>query len=341
MLDRLSAGKDLSAEVAEAVLWEMLNGDATEAQMAAVLVGLRMKKETSEELIGLQRAMIAAATPLDLPPETVDIVGTGGAPSRRQSALNVSTMAAFVAAATGATVCKHGSVRATSTSGSFDLLEALGIDTAISPAQLEAQVRKLGLGFAFARTFHPAMRYVAGVRNQLGIPTVFNVLGPLSHPGKVRQQVVGISDWRMAREVAEALIATGSLRTLIVHGHGNLDEISINGPSKILKLEQGRISEMTITPELVGLNSAQLKEVAGGDPPTNAKIARSIFAGEQGSHRDIVVINASAALIAAGVANNLREGVEMAAAAIDNGGAQAKLEAAVAGNMAGNGASNN
>ena len=200
----------------------MLNGEATDAQIAAVIVGLRLKGETVDELVGLQAAMIDAATPLAVPENTIDIVGTGGSPSRIRHAFNVSTISAFVAAAAGATVCKHGNVKVSSTSGAFDLLEALGVDISITPAQLESQVDSIGLGFAFARAFHPAMRHVGPVRAQLGIPTVFNVLGPLSHPGRVRRQVVGVGDWSIAERVARVLEATGSRRSLVVHGNGGI-----------------------------------------------------------------------------------------------------------------------
>ena len=210
VLGTLASGDDLSADITRAVLSTILSGEATDAQIAAFIVGLRIKGETVEELAGLQAAMLDAAAPLAVPDNTIDIVGVGGAPSRRLHALNVSTMAAFVAAAAGATVCKHGNRKASSTSGSFDLLEALGVDVDLTPEQLEAQVNSIGLGFAFARTFHPAMRHVGPVRAQLGIPTVFNVLGPLSHPGRLTKQVVGAGDWSNAKRMVRVLRATGS-----------------------------------------------------------------------------------------------------------------------------------
>ena len=325
VLGRLANGEDLTADIARAVLSAMLNGEATDAQIAAVIVGLRLKGETVDELVGLQAAMIDAATPLAVPENTIDIVGTGGSPSRIRHALNVSTMASIVASAAGATVCKHGNVKASSTSGAFDLLGALGVDFSISPAQLEAQVDSIGLGFAFAKAFHPAMRHVGPVRAQLGIPTVFNVLGPLSHPGRVRRQVVGVGDWSIAERVARVLEATGSRRSLVVHGDGGLDELSTTGPSRVLSLEDGEITESTVTASSVGLASASPTDLAGGDPDTNARLARSIFAGETGAHRDIVVLNAAAGLLVAGLAADLGEAVGAAAAAIDDGRAEAKL----------------
>ncbi len=329
ILGTLVAGIDLSADTARAVLSTMLNAEATDAQIAAVIVGLRLKGETVDELVGLQTAMVDSATPLKLPDNTIDIVGTGGSPSRKRHAFNVSTIAAIVAAAAGATVCKHGNTKATSTSGSFDLLEALGVDINVGADQLEAQVNSIGLGFAFARAFHPAMRCVAAVRTQLQIPTVFNILGPLSHPGRLKYQVVGVGDWSAAQRMIQVLNATGSRRALVVHGEGGLDELSTTGPSRVLSLKDGEISESTLTASSFGLASATAEDLIGGDPATNARIARSILAGTTGPHRDIVVLNAAAGLLVAGLVADLGEGVAAAATAIDDGRAEAKLSALV------------
>jgi anthranilate phosphoribosyltransferase len=327
VLGTLAAGEDVSADAARAVLGTILAGEATDAQIAAFIVGLRIKGETVEEMTGLQGAMLDAATPLALPPDTIDIVGVGGAPSRRAHALNVSTMAAFVAAGAGARVCKHGNRRASSTSGSFDLLEALGVDVEISPAALEDQVRDVGLGFAFARTFHPAMRNVGPVRAELGIPTVFNVLGPLSHPGRLTRQVIGVADWTIADRMIRVLQATGSVRSLVVHGEGGLDELTTTGPSRLLSLDGEEIEEVVVDAADLGLAPATADELAGGDAEANARIARSVLGGEPGPARDIVVLNAAAGLVAAGLAPDLAAGVPMAAAAVDDGRAEAKLDA--------------
>ena len=327
ILGRLTSGTDLSAAECTAVLGEILAGEATDAQKAAFIVGLRLKGETVEELTGLQAAMLAAAEPLSVPADTIDIVGVGGAPSRRKHALNVSTMASFVAAGAGATVCKHGNRKASSTSGAFDFLEALGIGIEQTPAELEGQVAEHGVGFAFARTFHPAMRHVGPVRAELGIPTVFNVLGPLSHPGRLTRQVIGTSDWSSAHRIAETLKASGSVRSLIVHGDGELDELTTAGPSRIVSLDDGQITEFEIDAADVGLARATPDDLAGGDAATNAEIAGRVFAGEAGPARDIVVLNAAAGLVAAGVVDNLGAGVEAAAAAIDDGRAAAKVDA--------------
>jgi len=325
VLDQLAAGNDLDANRCNAVLTEILAGEATDAQIAAFIVGLRLKGETVDELIGMQHAMMDAAAPLDVPDDTIDIVGVGGAPSRRLHALNVSTMAAFVAAGAGASVCKHGNRKASSTSGSFDVLEALGVDVDITPRELEKQVAEHGLGFAFARAFHPAMRHVGPVRAELGIPTVFNILGPLSHPGRLQRQVIGASDWTLAHRMAETLQATGSVRSLIVHGDGGLDELTTTGPSRMVSLDDGEITEIEIDAVEFGLARVAPDELAGGDAETNAEIAHRVFAGERIAARDIVVLNAGAGLVASGVVDDLGSGVEAAAAAIDDGSAARKL----------------
>lgn len=330
ILGTLAGGDDLSAEATRSVLSTILAGEATDAQIAAFIVGLRIKGETVEELTGLQGAMIDAATPLSVPPETIDIVGVGGAVSRRAHALNVSTMASFVAAGAGATVCKHGNRKASSTSGSFDLLEALGIDVDVSPDALEQQVDEHGLGFAFARTFHPAMRHVGPVRAELGIPTVFNILGPLSHPGRLTRQVIGVADWSIADQMIRVLHATGSRRSMVVHGDGGLDELTTTGPSRMLSLDGDEITEITVDATALGLAPATVDDLAGGDAAVNAEIARRVFGGEHGPKRDIVVLNAAAGLVAAGVADDLPAGVAAAESAIDDGRAAAKVAALAA-----------
>ena len=236
LLLRLCAGKNLESDEAEALVSEILSGRAEETQIAGVLVALRSKGETADEIVGFVRAMLDAAEPLAVPEKTIDIVGTGGSSRRREKAINISTMASFVAAGAGATVCKHGNRRASSTSGAFDMLDALGIDTAVSPTDVARQVSKYGLGFAFARTFHPAMRHAGPVRTTLGIPTIFNILGPLSHPGGVRRQVVGCAEAQLGDRMIEVFRKMGSEHTWIVTGDGGLDEISLSGPTRVLEL---------------------------------------------------------------------------------------------------------
>ncbi|MCH7790407.1 MAG: anthranilate phosphoribosyltransferase [Acidobacteria bacterium] len=327
ILSTLIDGNDLDEATATAVLGAILDGAATDAQIAAFIVAIRQKGETVGELTGLVRAMLAAAEPLTLPENTIDIVGTGGAASRQAHALNVSTFAAFVAAGAGATVCKHGNRKASSTSGSFDVLEALGVNIEVTPTQLEATVSEIGLGFAFARTFHPAMRHVGPVRAELGIKTAFNVLGPLSHPGRLRRQVVGIADAAMAERMIGVLAATGSVHAMVVTGHGPLDELSTAGPSTIVQLRDGVITTQEVDPVALGLALVDAGLLAGGDAAANAEIAEAIFAGEDRPAREIVALNAAAGLVVAGVSDSLADGLSKAFESLDSGAAAAKLEA--------------
>lgn len=326
ILGTLQANAHLSADQTEAVLGTILSGEATDAQIAGFIIALRQKGETTDELAGLVRAMHAAATPLDVPDHTIDIVGMGGAPSRRKAALNVSTMACFVAVAAGAVVCKHGNRKASSTSGAFDLLEVAGVNFDVSPEALEQLVRTTGLGFAFARTYHPAMRHVGPVRAELGIPTVFNTLGPLSHPGRVTRQVVGIADDSAADRVIDVLRATGSVHSWVVTGEGPLDELSTTGPTKVRQLVDGEITTITIDPAELGLKPPGDGELDGGDAQDNSAIMKRLFGGERGAVHDIVALNAGAGLVVAGVATDIAHGLELAADAIASGAASRKFD---------------
>ncbi|RZV47125.1 MAG: anthranilate phosphoribosyltransferase, partial [Acidimicrobiales bacterium] len=274
---------------------------------------------------GMVRAMKDAATALRAPAGAIDIVGMGGAPRRSTAALNVSTMACFVASAAGATICKHGNVKASSTSGSFDLLAAIGLNYDVEPARLEEIIADVGLGFAFARTYHPSMRHVGPVRTQLGIPTVFNALGPLANPAGVTRQVVGVADVSLAGRMIEVLRATGSEASWVVTGHGPLDEIAIDGPTVVQELANGEISSFDIDPTALGIAPPGPDGLAGGDAEANKAIMDRMFAGETGSERDIVVVNAAAGLVIAGVATDLTDGVSKAESAIDSGAAAAKV----------------
>ena len=331
ILTTLVSGQDLDREVARAALSTVLAGAATDAQLAAFIVALRQKGESVEEINGLVDAMLAAAAPLDLPDGVIDIVGTGGAPTRRVAALSVSTMSCFVAAAAGAKVAKHGNVKASATAGAFDTLDALGVTTGLDGAGVRRCVDETGLGFVFAKAFHPAMRFAGPVRTQMGIPTVFNVLGPLSHPGHVRRQLIGVSDPRMQDRVAGVLAAHGSEHAWVVHGDGQLDELALTGPSRIVEVRDGEVvGEQTVDPTSVGLSTASVDELAGGDAAANAAIAGAMFAGEEtGPRRDIVALNSGAALLVAGVVDDLGAGVEAALAAITDGGAARTLAAVV------------
>ena len=328
VLATLTAGDDLDAATARGALEQILAGEADPAQIAGFLVALRMKGESVVEMSAMVDAMLAASAPITLPagPDAIDIVGTGGAPSRRLHALNVSTMASFVAAGAGARVVKHGNRRASSTSGSFDLLEALGVAVELDGDGVARCVAEVGLGFCFARSFHPAMRHAGPVRTALGIPTVFNVLGPLSNPAGVRRQVIGVSDERLASMVVGVLADRGAPRAMVVSGAGGIDELTITGPSVLHELRDGRVTTRSFDPAEVGIAVVGDDAIAGGDAEANAVIARRVFAGEVGPHRDIVCLNAAAGLVVAGVVDDLAAGVERARASIDSGAAASVLE---------------
>lgn len=311
---------------------EILAGSATPAQVAGLIVGLRLKGESVDEMTGLAEGMLGAAEPLQVGDDVIDIVGTGGSDHRRKHALNVSTMASFVAAASGAVVCKHGNFRASSTSGAFDFLESLGVNVQLDARQLEACVAETGIGFALARTFHPAMRHVGPVRAELGIPTVFNVLGPIAHPGRVKRQLIGTADERLAKLMAEVFLAMGSHRAWVVTGSGGLDELGTTGPSVIFDVTPAGIDRFEIEVSTLGITPpASMDELAGGDAATNVEIFNAILDGsEMGPRRDIVVLNAGASLVVAGLADDLVSGISQASDAISDGRTRAKVDQLVA-----------
>ena len=329
VLGTLAAGRDIGPGEARAALGSILAGEATDAQVAAFIIALRLKSPSADEMHGLVMAMRDAATPLDLPPGTIDIVGTGGTAERRSHALNVSTMASVVAAAAGAVVCKHGNVKASSTSGSFDLLAALGVDIALTPDRVSAMVHTVGLGFAFAKTFHPAMRHVAAVRTQIGIPTVFNLLGPLAHPGRVDRQVLGVAEAGLAPQMAEVLRASGSVRSMVVHGDGRFDELCTTGPNLVIELRDGELREFEFDAADVGLRPASHDDLIGGDAEANKGIFKAVLVGEPRAVGDMIALNAAAGLVVAEVVDDLVAGIEAAYAAINDGRAALKLDEVV------------
>ncbi len=326
----LTTGEDLPGETAEAVLNTILAGEATDGQIGGFIMGLRTKGESADEISGMVQAMRAAATPLNIDSAAIDIVGMGGAPSRRKAALNVSTMACFVASAAGAVVCKHGNRKASSTSGSFDLLEALGIHFELTPEQLAGVVGETGLGFAFAKTYHPAMRHAGPVRSQLGVRSVFNILGPLSHPARLKRQVIGVADSALAESMIDVLAATGSVHSWVVSGHGSLDEISLDGPTSVHALQNGEKRIFTIDPADYGLAKPAEGALDGGDAHANAAILHRLLDGETGPVRDIVILNAAAGIVVSGLADDVEAALELANNAIDSGAAKQKLEAHLA-----------
>lgn len=330
LLGSLASGHDLGREVAEQAMTEILGGKATEAQIAALLMGLITKGETVDELTGFASAMINAAEPMAVQTDAIDIVGTGGSPHRRSHALNVSTMASIVAASAGAVVCKHGNRRASSTSGSFDFLEALGVQFDLNPAALATCIEEVGVGFAFAKSFHPAMRFAGPVRTQLGIPTVFNLLGPLANPGRVTRHVVGVSSPDRAQALAQALRNLGSASAWVVSGADGLDELSTTGDSVAYTFsrdqsQEAPIEEKVISPVALGIETVDLASLVGGDAVDNVAIFERILSGETGPYRDIVTLNAAAGLVVSGVVATLADGIASAGAAIDDGRATAKV----------------
>ncbi|MCP3909477.1 MAG: anthranilate phosphoribosyltransferase [Actinomycetia bacterium] len=330
VLSTLTDGGDLGVEGAQAVMEQILAGAATPAQIAGVIVALRMKGESIDEMTGMVRAMQAASVPINLSVEAIDVVGTGGSPTLRNAALNVSTMASFVVAGSGVSVCKHGNRKASSTSGSFDVLEALGVNIEITPEQVSQCVAEAGVGFCFARAFHPAMRHAGPVRVELGVPTVFNVLGPLSNPARVTRQVVGVADGSLAERMIGVLANNGSVHSMVVHGTDGLDELSTTAPSNVFELRDGEITQYQVDPGALGIRPASVEDLVGGDADRNAEIVREVLGGAPGAHRDIVLLNAAAGLVVGGRTDDLAAGLEVAAASIDEGKAAAALDQLVA-----------
>lgn len=325
VLKQLLDRADLGGDEAAAAVTTILEGEATSAQIAGFLVALRAKGPTVTEFAGMLGAMLAAATPLPLDPDVaaVDTCGTGG---DGLHTINVSTIAALVVAGAGGRVCKHGNRAASSACGSADVLEALGVTIDAPPPVVARCVEEAGIGFCFAPTFHPAMRHVGPTRRELGVPTVFNLLGPCANPARVRRQVVGVSDPAHAELIARALAAHGSEHVLVVHGHDGIDELSTVGPSTVVTWHGGTLTRSVVDPESLGLRRATHEELRGGDAATNAAIARAVLGGAPGAHRDVVLLNAAAALVVAGLADDLAQGLSLGAAAIDDGRAAAALD---------------
>ena len=332
-LARVISGVSLSEDEAAAVIGEVLDGAATSAQTAAMLVALRMKGESVEELKGFVRAMRAHAVPLHVDGDVVDVVGTGG---DRLSSINVSTLAACIVAGAGARVCKHGNRASSSSVGTADVLEALGVAVDLGPAGVVRCVEEVGFGFCFAPLYHPAMRSAGPVRKELGVPTVLNFLGPLANPARAARQLVGVSDPAMAPKMAEVLGASGSVHAMVVYADDGLDEISVTSASTVIEVVADaeapsafRSWSWRLEPEDLGLVRAPMSELRGGDAAFNAGVIRSVLDGEHSARRDIGVLNAAAALVVAGAAPSLRDGSTMAVAALDSGRALAALDGLV------------
>ncbi len=324
-LQKVVRGESLNAAEAAGAMTTIMEGEATPAQVAALLTALRMKGETVEEIAGFARIMREKSVRL-IPTRTplVDTCGTGG---DKLKTFNISTAAAFVAAGAGVAVAKHGNRSITSKSGSADVLEELGITLAVPPAAVEACIDCIGIGFLFAPNFHPAMKYAAPVRREIGIRTVFNVLGPLTNPAGAPYQVVGVFDAALTEPLAQVLALLGTRRAFVVHGLLGLDEWSTAGATQVSELRDGAVTTRIYLPGDLGLREATPDELLGGGPPENAELIWAIFRGQGGPKRDIVILNAAAALVAAGVATDMRDGLQQAAVSLDSGAALQKLQA--------------
>jgi anthranilate phosphoribosyltransferase len=324
-LHRAAAHQDLSAAQAQEAMAIVLGGGASTAQIAAFLVALRMKGETSAELLGFALAMREAASRVTPELRGAPLLDTCGMGGDGLGSFNISTIAAFVVAGAGVKVAKHGNRSISSRCGSADLLERLGVKVALGPARAARAIEEIGIGFLFAPAFHPAMKHAQPARLELKMRTVFNMLGPLTNPAGATAQLVGASSPRAAELLAETLAALGLLRGFVVHGSDGLDEITTTGPSLVLEVRDGGVISMHVAPAEFGVAQASPADLAGGDPERNAAIARAVLGGEEGPRRDVVLVNASAALVAAGKASDFSEGTKLARKSIDSGAARARL----------------
>jgi anthranilate phosphoribosyltransferase len=317
-IDRLASRQDLSAEEAGAVLREIMEGNASETQTAAFLIALRTKGETVAEIVGLARTMREMALPVrPARDDLLDTAGTGGG----ALTFNVSTTAALVAAGAGCAVAKHGNRSSTSQCGSADVLEALGARIDLAPDAVAACIDELGFGFMFAPLHHPAMKHVVPVRKALAVRTIFNFLGPLTNPAAAARQVIGVSDADYVDAVAAALAELGGRSALVVSSEDGLDEISVSAPTRVVEVRDGDIRSFTVSPEELGVESAPLEELGAGTPDTNAKIVREVLGGAAGGARAVTVLNAGAAIYAAGRSDSIADGVKVAERSIDSGAA--------------------
>ena len=316
-IDTVVSGQSLSMEDASLVMREIMEGEATPAQLGAFLTALALKGETTQEIAGMAKVMREMALQVKVDGELIDTVGTGG---DGKNTFNISTATAFVAAGAGLKVAKHGNRAASGSCGSADVLEALGVQIELSPEAVAQCVNEVGVGFMFAPAFHPAMRYAGPVRREIGIRTVFNILGPLTNPAGAQTQLLG------GGIMAEVLGFLGSHHAMIVHGHGGLDEISLSGDTSVWEVRGGEVEEWTLHVEDTGLPETPIEAIRGGTKEENAATMRRVFQGEQGPVRDMVLLNSAGVLMVGDKAESIRKGVEMSAGIIDSGAALAKLD---------------
>ena len=319
----LASGDSLTGEQAAQVMQEIMEGEATPAQFGAFVTALRLKGETVDEIVGLARTMKAKAIPVITDGLVVDTCGTGGDGSHT---FNISTTAAFVAAGAGLKVAKHGNRAVSSQCGSADVLEALGVKIDLNAEQVQRCLKEVGIGFMFAPVFHPAMKYAAVPRREIGIRTVFNILGPLTNPAGAKAQVLGVGDESLIEKLALVLQGLGCQHALLVHGEDGLDEITITGKTHVCELKNGRIKRYAVSPKDFGLSRASPDSIKGGDTKANADFLRNILAGALVPQRDVVLMNAAAALVVGDKAKTFQQGVAIAKEVIDNGKASAKLD---------------
>ncbi|MFC2008522.1 anthranilate phosphoribosyltransferase [Chloroflexota bacterium] len=315
------SGRSLDSVEAAAVMRQIMEGEATPAQIAALVVAMRMKGETPEELAGFAETMLSHAVRIESDAE-LDTCGTGGDGSHT---FNISTTAAFVAAGAGVRVAKHGNRAMSSMCGSADVLSELGVKLDLEPRAVERCIREVGIGFMFAPVFHPAMKHAAGPRREIGIRTMFNILGPLCNPAGARAQLLGVADETLVEKMATVLQRLGFGRAMVVHGEDGLDELTLAGRSLVCELRDGRLQTYQIVPEDYGLPRATAEDLAGGTVEENAKMLRDVLSGSTGPRRHIVLLNAGASLYVAGAAESIRDGLALAADSIDSGRALAKL----------------
>ncbi|MBI4277469.1 MAG: anthranilate phosphoribosyltransferase [Armatimonadetes bacterium] len=322
-IQKVVGRESLTQEEAHAAMGQIMGGEATPAQIAAFIVALRMKGETVDEIVGFARAMREHAVRIN--PRVNHLVDTCGTGGDRMNTFNISTVSAFVAAGAGAHVAKHGNRAVSSKCGSADLLEALGVGLEVEPEAVQACIERERIGFLFAPRFHLAMRHAVGPRREVGIRTVFNILGPLTNPAGARNQVLGVYDASLVEIMAEVLAGLGAERAFVVHGMDGMDEMTTTGPTKVAEVRDGKIYRYTLEPEQVDLPRAAPEALRGGSPQDNVKTATCVLTGEPGPGRDVVLLNAGAALVAAGLAEDLKEGAHLAGKSIDSGEAYARL----------------
>jgi anthranilate phosphoribosyltransferase len=322
-LNKLAARQDLTGEEMRAVMKTIMQGEATPSQIGAFLMGLRVKGETVGEIAAAVSILREKMVPVEAPADVIDIVGTGGDGAET---LNISTATAIVAASAGIPVAKHGNRALSSRSGSSDVLTALGVRLDLAPDAIARCIREAGIGFMFAPAHHPAMKHVGPTRVEMGTRTMFNLLGPQANPAGARRYLLGVYDKRWVEPVAAALLANRAVSAWVVHGDGGLDELSTTGPSFVAALKDGNFTSFEVTPEEAGLPRASLADLKGAEPAYNAGRLRSLLEGSRDPYRDVVLLNAAAALIVAGRADTLKLGADLAAREIDSGRARATLD---------------